>query len=257
MHFAVVGAPIAHSRSPIMHRAWYRHRAIDADYEAIESRNLQQTLHDHADFCGFSVTMPLKEQALALADTRDDSAERTGVANTLVRDGDLWRAHNTDATGFRDLLSAAGFERVGRATVIGAGATARSAVDALAGRADEITVLSRDRSRSAAVLNLAPEARWSAWEAAADALAAEIVINTTPAHACDGLPVGAGTLVEVVYSPWPTELASRWQGRVLDGLELLARQAARQVELFFPASFAGTGDVEDAYAVMLAAARRA
>lgn len=250
--YAIFGSPVGHSLSPRMHAAWYAHVGIDATYGAVETRDLTQALADLPDLAGGTVTMPLKEQAYAVAAEVDPHARRTGVANTLLRVGSLWHAFNTDVVGLNDLLDAAGIVSVERATVIGAGATARSALAAVAARAGTITVMARDRHRAAAALATADGARFLPWDEASPALDADLVISTTPAGATDQLHAGAGVLVEVIYRPWPTALAARWDGPVIDGFELLVRQAVRQVQIFFPGS-----DPSEAYRILGAAAREA
>jgi shikimate dehydrogenase len=123
-------------------------------------------------------------------------------------------------------------------------------VIALTAIADRIVVIARDEDRAARALKLSDRTRFAPWEAANTALAADLVISTTPAGASDSLEPSSGVLVDVVYAPWPTPLASRWEGVVIDGLELLARQAARQIEIFFP----GTS-VELVYPIVNAAGR--
>lgn len=251
--FAVLGSPIAHSRSPLLHRAWYAHANIAASYEAIECTDIAATMPSLLKFAGLSVTMPLKEQAYAVAQVSDIGAQRTGAANTLIRTGNGWSGHNTDVLGIEDIFEANGISRIPSATVIGAGATARSAVLALDGIAERIVVVSRDRHRSADAVEMSDKAQWVPWADAAEELGSDVVIATTPAHVTDDLAGWGqqmhGLLIDVVYSPWPTALAAAWSGPVLGGLELLARQAARQIELFFPGS-----DPHEAYAVMIEAA---
>lgn len=233
-----------------MHRAWYQSASIAADYVAVDVNDLSEFLPSAEAFDGFSVTMPLKEQAYSVANGHDEWAGRTGVVNTLSRSSHGWVGHNTDVTGFIDLLDAHGLHRVDTATVIGAGATARSAVLALADRADEIVVMARSAERAEAVVSLSSTCRFVPWREDSDSLQHQVVIATTPAGATDGLGSGQGLLIDVLYAPWPTALAEGWPGPVIDGLELLARQAARQVEIFFPGS-----DRVRAYEIMIGAAR--
>lgn len=252
-HFAVLGSPISHSRSPLLHRAWYADQGIDAYYVAIDVSDLQSFLAEAVDFEGFSVTMPLKEQARRAAAVSDPLVEQSGVANTLLREPGGWSAHNTDVTGFQDLFDAAGLIEMQQVTIVGAGATAASAVIALASRAERINVMARSEQRAARVIGISERCRYTPWVADSPALAAELVVATTPAGAADDLntsPSDEGILLDVLYAPWPTALAAGWGGRVIDGLELLARQAARQIELFFPGS-----DRALAYEVMIRAAR--
>lgn len=131
----VIGSPIAHSLSPLIHEAAYRSVGLDtwsygrAEVSAAEVPGFLDSAD--ADVRGVSVTMPCKEAALASATTRTALAEDVGAANTLVRAGDGWHADNTDVVGVVEALRAAGFGAGSAAVVLGSGATARSVVAAL------------------------------------------------------------------------------------------------------------------------------
>src|SRR6185295_1592801 len=134
MRFAVIGSPVAHSRSPAMHLAAYRALGMAHTYEKIETpfEELAERFAALRDgtYAGLNVTVPLKTRALAMADVADESAKRTGAANTLVvRDGKVI-AHNTDAPALRGELNAG--VRGRSAIVLGTGGAARAAVAALA-----------------------------------------------------------------------------------------------------------------------------
>src|SRR5690348_2105954 len=142
MRAAVLGSPIAHSLSPLLHRAAYRALGLeDWTYDAVEIRSgeLGAFLDGLAaeepgpagHWAGLSLTMPLKQEVLPLLATRSPLVETTGAANTvLLRDGQR-DGHNTDVHGIIAALRGAGVDRVDRAAVIGAGATAASAIVAL------------------------------------------------------------------------------------------------------------------------------
>ncbi len=252
----VVGSPIAHSLSPVLHRAAYAELGLDWSFDAHEV-----PAGALARFCaglgpqwrGLAVTMPLKAEALALAPVAAPGAVAAGGANTLVRavggtgGGAGWAADNTDVAGIRAALGealrhAGSVGRVRVAAVLGGGATARSAVVALAALADRVEVYVRSPGRrpglvdsaSAAGVAIAPRG----WEERADAWGADLVVATTPAGVLDGdaaaLPTTVrGLLLDVVYAPWPTALAAAWASRapVVGGLDLLVHQAAAQVRL--------------------------
>jgi shikimate dehydrogenase len=157
--------------------------------------------------------------------------------NTVLLSGGRRAGENTDIPGLGAALREAGVSHVDRAVVLGGGATARSAVAALAGLADRVEVVVRTPSRAASLeavgsalgvpLAVVP---WA--EAARRCAGAPLVVNTTPAHAADDLAVaGSGLFFDVVYEPWPTALAAGWGGPVVGGLALLVHQAALQVEL--------------------------
>jgi len=245
---AVLGSPVAHSRSPALHRAAYAALDLAWSYDAVEV--------DRAGLAGFvaglgpewvglSLTRPLKVAALACAHDADGVARRTGVANTLVRRDDGWVAHNTDARGLRLALADVGVAPEGTACVLGGGATARSSIWALANGVDrvQVLVLVRDPVRAAvlAALDLPVQVEVGSMadpSARRSGLAADLVIDTTPPGAVDWLAIevvaGPGTYVDWTYVPWPTPLAGAYAeaGRtVVGGLDLLLQQAGRQVAL--------------------------
>ncbi len=242
---AVVGSPISHSLSPALHRAAYRALGLDWTYWGLEVdagqlpafvAGLDET------WVGLSLTMPLKEAVLDLAEEVSWTARVTTSANTLLLPGR--EAHNTDVDGLRVALQRAGFDPSPgfTGTVAGAGATARSAVAALhALGVGTVHLLARDAGR-------AEPARLTAQRlgievqihpfGATGPLGADLVIATVPSGVADALapavPARPGWLLDVVYSPWPTELAAHWAargGRIVSGLEMLLAQAERQVEL--------------------------
>lgn len=244
---AVLGSPISHSLSPTLHRAAYAELDLDWSYDAIEvgDGDLVSFVDglDHGAWAGLSVTMPLKAEAFALARMRSDTVARTRAANTLIPLGAGWSAENTDVPGLVAALDEAGVDLVERACVIGAGATAASAVLALTRRGvRRVEVVARRPERVDAladvVAGLDVELRPVAWADAESALAHPLVVCTVPAGAGDSLagvvPAQPGVLFDVVYDPWPTVLGAAWTtggGRVLGGLDLLVHQAVLQVEL--------------------------
>lgn len=256
---AVVGSPIAHSRSPVLHRAAYTALGLaDWTYGRVDLRAADFSgWLSGLDDCwrGLSVTMPLKRAALAGADTASDLAKNLGAANTLLRDRNGWHADNTDVAGLLGAVreSEAGRENpaeapVGnsRATIIGAGGTASAAVAALAALGyDRVDVVVRDRARAQGLIALAERlgmtSRLHPWPGEVSgngALAADLVISTVPASATADLLDRAwhdGQLVvDVTYDPWPTRLveaAARRGARAVGGASVLLWQAVAQVEL--------------------------
>lgn len=135
--YAVLGDPVAHSRSPRMQNAALREREIDAEYLAvrIEPGRLRHLKQGPASrfLAGFNVTSPLKEAVAALCDGRTDQARDTGAVNTVQVAEGRWLGHNTDSGGIGTVLAQA-WQDEGpprRAIVLGAGGSARAAVDAL------------------------------------------------------------------------------------------------------------------------------
>jgi shikimate dehydrogenase len=181
--------------------------------------------------------MPLKEMVIGLLDEVDDVAGRVRAVNTVVLTGGRRVGHNTDITGLQQLIPS-GARTV---TVLGAGATARSAVMAIAASGTaRVEVRARRPEASAELTDLAAScglvAEVGAWPIGAAELTADVVISTVPASAASAAwaPAHPGVLIDVIYDPWPTQLASGWKsagGTVVGGLELLVRQAVEQVEL--------------------------
>jgi len=241
---AVLGSPIAHSLSPALHRAAYAELGLDWTYDAIEvgEGGLADFLAGLDDtWAGFSVTMPLKPEALDLARMRSSVAGEADGANTLLPLGVGWSAENTDVPGLVAALDEAAVPRVGSAAVLGTGATAWSAVVALRRRGVvDLTLSARNAERAERLRTgglLGVPTRVLAW-GDRRALEAPLVIATVPKGASDlfvaQVPSNPGVLFDVVYDPWPTPLAAAWAergGTVIGGLDLLVHQAVLQVEL--------------------------
>jgi shikimate dehydrogenase len=244
-HAAVLGRPIEHSLSPVLHRAAYAQLGLDWSYEAIDCGlgELATVLADRADWAGFSCTMPLKHAAMDLADEVSPLATLVGAANTLLpRPIGGWVADNTDVAG---IVAALGGRPVGtgRVAVLGAGGTAQAVLVALAQvGVTACAVLVRDRSRAAAVIATAAAAgvRAEVGALASDAaeLDADLVVSTLPPGAADPLASRAWTpgqtLLDVVYDPWPSAVAACVEsagGVVISGAQILLHQAGAQVEL--------------------------
>ncbi|WP_280447843.1 shikimate dehydrogenase, partial [Nocardia cyriacigeorgica] len=156
---AVLGSPIAHSRSPQLHLAAYRALGLPWTYERIECTAEQLPgLVDGLgpEWVGLSVTMPGKEAALAYATERTERAELVGSANTLLRIDGGWRADCTDVDGVLGALRGGGVAALSEAMVLGAGGTARPALLALAELgATAVTIVARDAGRAASAVDLA------------------------------------------------------------------------------------------------------
>jgi shikimate dehydrogenase len=242
---AVLGHPIEHSLSPVLHRTAYAALGLDWTYDRadVTGATLPAFLDSlDASWVGLSLTMPLKHDVLPLLHEIDDIARATGAVNTVLLDGGRRRGTNTDVAGLVAALDERGAGR-GPSVVLGAGATARSAVAALARRGTTgITAYVR-RPEAAADLVTTAEAVGVAvdvkpWDEARHGLEADVVVSTVVAGAADVLvdavPDPPGTLLDVVYDPWPTALAAAWSARggvVASGLDLLLHQAVRQVRL--------------------------
>lgn len=255
MHAGVLGSPIAHSLSPVLHRAAYQHLQLDDwSYQAIEctAQDLPQVLQAvrrDPEFGGYSLTMPLKLAVLPLLDERESLAEQVGAVNTVVpRAGGLYGA-NTDVPGMVNALRGAGITAVANPVILGGGGSAQAAIAALALLgATRVVVVVRNRERVAGLAAVAERSgvELVAWDwpppdrPVAGLADADLVISAVPGGAAQSLTPWAHdwppatTLFDLVYAPWPTVLAeaARQAGaRVLGGLELLIHQAVGQVEL--------------------------
>ena len=258
LNAGVLGSPIAHSLSPVLHRAGYAALGLrDWRYAAAEVD--EHGLADHVagldvTWRGLSLTMPLKEVALEVAAEVDETACLTGAVNTLVRrDDGSWSGHNTDVIGLERALSGPvavmpARDLVGRAAlVLGSGATARSAAVALRRLAVSRICVAARREASARVvadivvglpgppveIDVVPLGDW------AD-VPADVVVSTLPPGASEAVADALrgrheGTLLDVVYAAWPTPLARAATAcgmEVVSGLDMLVHQAGAQFELF-------------------------
>ncbi|MFI6249362.1 shikimate dehydrogenase [Streptomyces sp. NPDC051016] len=244
---AVLGKPIAHSLSPVLHRAAYAELGLtDWSYERFEvdEAQLPGFLGELGpEWAGLSLTMPLKRAVIPLVDEISETAASVDAVNTVVFTEDGRRVgDNTDIPGMVAALREHGIEQVDSAAVLGAGATASSALAALARICTgEVVAYVRSEPRAAEMREwgerLDVEVRTADWADAEQALHAPLVIATTPAGSTDALagavPERPTTLFDVLYHPWPTALAARWSmfgGAVVSGLDLLVHQAVLQVE---------------------------
>lgn len=250
----VIGCPVGHSRSPILHGTWLKYYGLRGHYVPlhVEAEDLERVLRamPAMGFVGANVTIPHKEAALALADEASETARQIGAANTLTFRAGRILADNTDSYGFmQNLLDGAPDWQpdAGPALVLGAGGAARAVLVALTqAGAPEIFLANRTRARADDLARmLGGPIRVLDWESYADALSnVGLVVNTTslgmegqptldfPAHA-----LRAETVVtDIVYTPLETQLLrdAKVQGcRVVDGLGMLLHQAVPGFERWF------------------------
>jgi shikimate dehydrogenase len=249
---AVLGSPISHSLSPLIHQTAYRALGIAAEYTSFDvtSDNLSAFLDEKLKdkWRGFSLTMPLKESVLDVVDSIEPIARRISSANTVVNIDGHWRASSTDILGFTNLFANL---HVPRVAIIGGGGTARAAVGALvahAAGAPGIDLFLRTPGRRGGLSQAASESAIAfkemkgSWGSALSEY--DLVVSTVPAGAIsDDLArqvLPNGTLCEVLYHPWPTPLALRWQSAglpIIDGIDLLVEQALDQIRIFTECDF--------------------
>jgi shikimate dehydrogenase len=248
----VVGYPVAQSLSPKLHGRWLAELGIQGEYLALEVRpeRLKQAFSEllAAGFSGWNVTVPHKEEALALVDSVDETARRIGAVNTVVvRDGKL-HGTNTDAYGFMQNLKAKAGDISSyrqHAVVRGAGGAARAVIHALKEEGfARITIVNRTLKR-AEVLASQFGVDAKAWEFLPDVLTdASLLVNTTtlgmqgqPKLDIDVFSLRDGTLVaDIVYKPLETELLAQARSRGLrtvTGLGMLVHQAVPGFEAWF------------------------
>ncbi len=245
---AVLGAPIAHSLSPAMHRAAYAELGLDWTYEAVEvdESGLARFLGElnAEEWRGLSLTMPLKRVAMALVDRRSSVADVVGSVNTiLLEPGTTARVgDNTDVPGAVAALRERGLDGVRTARIIGGGATATSIAHALSelGLRD-LEIVVRDVTRADHAAQVARQAGVAvAVQSLAEPLLekVDVVVSTIPGDAIGprvrDLVRSARAVFDVAYDPWPsplTDAAEQAGLAVVTGLDLLAHQAALQVEL--------------------------
>lgn len=243
---AVLGAPIEHSLSPVLHNAGYAAAGLEGwEYTRIrcEADELPGVVGGaDSSFRGFSVTMPCKFAALDFADEVTDRARQIGSANTLTRIDGGWRADNTDCEGaltaLRELL---GSTPAHNAVLVGAGGTARAVVWALKEiGCERLTVINRsDRSAEYAELAGGIDVAFRSFDADVQEITmqADVVVSTVPANVLEGrtATLGHAPVFDVIYSPWPTPLATEAASNgypVVGGLSMLAGQSYAQFEQF-------------------------
>ena len=252
--YGVIGWPVAHSRSPLIHNYWLQEAGIDAVYESVavppevDFRAKLEELREQG-FAGVNVTIPHKEAAYAAVDTQDAAAAHLGAVNTISLTGDTISGHNTDGRGFIDSLSAAPDWDAGPALVLGAGGAARAIVGALlnAGVSD-IRISNRTRARAEAVAAMAgttDRATVFDWSARTEAAERATLLVSTTSLGMNGAPpldmsidtlATTATVADIVYVPLETDLLARAKIRGLtpvNGLGMLVHQAAHAFDLWF------------------------
>lgn len=255
---AVLGSPIAHSLSPALHRAAYGYLGLNWTYDRVQVD--EQGLAPFvcgldASWRGLSLTMPLKVAVLELGEV-DQLATLTGAGNTLILEGGSRRVYNTDVAGLTGAVRQVAQAPLRRVTILGAGATAKAAlVAATELGAQQLTVVARTPSRAEPLRALARNLgikldvrSWSRQIPEAD-LAISTVVSGAADSIADAVADSAPLIVDVIYDPWPTVLATTAQRAgctVVNGQDLLVGQALLQIELMT----AGSVPAEVLYAAL-------
>jgi shikimate dehydrogenase len=271
----VIGWPVEHSRSPLIHNYWLRRYGLAGEYrrEAVRKEDFPGFVSTLAarGYVGANVTVPHKEAALALS-LPDERARIVGAVNTLWRDGDVLRSTNTDVEGFLDNLDACAphWDRnVTKAVVLGAGGAARAVVYGLLSRGvGHVVVANRTASRAEALRGAFGERvrglDWSRLETELTDTA--LLVNTTtlgmhgqPPLSLDLAPLRRHAIVaDIVYVPTMTPLLTAAATRGLataDGLGMLLHQAVRGFSLWFGKTPEVTGELRALIAADLDAAQ--
>lgn len=245
MRCAVLGSPIAHSLSPVMHRAAYVELGLDWTYEAVEVRSGELEPFVNAlgdDVRGLSVTAPLKREAARVSHHRSEDVEHLGVANTIIVDDGMLSAHNTDVTGAVAAIREIGIQAPRTARILGGGATAASMVLTLVRLGvEELELIVRDPARAADAEAVARGRGIAVRVHRIDEpllTIVDLLVSTVPGDAIGSRAYevvdSARAVFDVAYDPWPTAFAraaTESRTPVISGLDLLAHQAALQVEL--------------------------
>lgn len=257
-HAGVLGSPIEHSKSPDIHRAAYAVLNVPIDYERVEvtehdadtfMASLTQRYGSTRHLAGFSVTMPLKAALVRHMREVSPRVARLGVLNTVVFDRDgIPSGYNTDVDGIIHALSSAGYVsgRNGSMGILGAGGTASAAIAAAAGMGlNDVVLYVRNPARAQDQLQVAQRFGIKAQirlltDFSHDVVDHSAVVTTLPTGATDWIvhelpDTGLPPLLDVIYEPWPTDLAHAWRltgAHVASGLDMLLYQGVEQVKLF-------------------------
>lgn len=250
--FAILGSPITHSKSPIIHAAAYRVMGEQWRYERFEvaKGELSRFIDSRAlGFNGFSVTMPIKEDAFNFAQQTDELSKLTHASNTLVKLDNTWHGFNTDVFGIIQAISLKINSTPQRTLVIGSGSTATSALVAISKIApnSKVDIYARNSTTRNNLLRFASSLGLDASRCiflGKGLKLAQLTISTLPGNALDRVSEKlarrkfmqpGGLLLDVAYHPWPSKFASLWIARekpVVSGLEMLIWQAVAQIRIF-------------------------
>ncbi len=245
----VLGWPVSHSRSPLLHNFWLRRYGIDGAYVPLPVRpeDFEAAVRglSAAGFAGANVTIPHKEAAFALCDSVDESASRAGAVNTLVFTPVGINGSNTDGYGFLANLRAHGVTGAGQALLLGAGGAARAIAASLLAAGVKVAICNRSPARAEALAQALPGLRVLPWEDRERALADQSLLVNTTSLGMDGhealrmdlrgAPPGLA-VADIVYAPQETALLREARARgfvAVPGLGMLVHQAVPGFEAWF------------------------
>jgi shikimate dehydrogenase len=242
--FAVVGSPISHTLSPLLHNKAYKFLNLDFQYGSFDvpEKNLS-TFVSTSGLKGLSVTMPLKREAFEFASRVESEAALTRVVNTLVLVDNEWVGHNTDVYGISKALSkVSSAEQI---HILGSGSTATSAVLALSKLypGAKLCIMARNEQQSKHLKDFGEELGLACELSALDAAAtldSDLVLSFVPSGVLDSFwreisesrQQPRGVLFDSSYNPWPSAASSSWRSESISGIDMLIWQAVAQVELF-------------------------
>ena len=239
--YAVVGRPIVHSRSPIMHNAGFAATGANAVYVPLEARDADDFVRfaRRSGLAGASITTPFKVELMPYMDEIDPLARRVGAVNTLVVRNGRWIGANTDVEGFLAPLATRMTLPGARAVVLGSGGAARAVAVALLDRGADVTLCARRRDAAQAIVNDVGgrvgewPLRESQWDLLVNATTSGSKAN--PGDPARGASLTGKIVYDLVYLPAETELLQRARREgcgTIGGMDMLVAQAERQFELW-------------------------
>ena len=244
---AVLGSPISHSLSPQLHNVAYDFLKFHAEYtrHEVESGDLPKFLSLHPELNSLSLTMPLKEEALKIADVISPISNQIKSGNTLSKKDDKWSLTSTDVEGFLMAIAANDVKLNDSVVILGSGATARAVAAAIdldkSIRSRQIHIIHRNPDRESGMRQAAPSSEliFHSWDSSKLLNEVSLVVNTSPAGAadvfCADLANPTGVYFEALYNPWPTPLLKKFKDlgqQTIDGIDLLVHQGISQIEIF-------------------------
>ena len=239
--YAVVGKPIVHSRSPMMHNAGFAATGANAVYVPLEARDAEDFVRfaRRSGLAGASITTPFKVELMPYVDEIDPLARRVGAVNTLVVRNGRWIGANTDVEGFLAPLEARMTLPGIKAVVLGSGGAARAVAVALLDRGASVTICARRREAAGAIVKDVGgrvgewPLREARWDLLVNATTAGSLVNA--GDPAEGAPLSGKIVYDLVYLPAETELLRRARKEgceTIGGMDMLIAQAERQFELW-------------------------